>query len=151
VELAIAEILQRADVAAASDAFHVAVAGDPFRGMAIQPDPGGEVAAIEKDGGIGGCLANLLLSAGNGGGDGGGLRAGAVVVQPIRVGLAKANVAREIQRRESDQGELRVHEKVVRFHLAVDGNRLVGPGKVSCGRLELAAARPASPAFQRAA
>ena len=47
VQLAIAKILQRANVAAPLDAFHVAIAGNPFSGAAIHTHPLGEVFSVE--------------------------------------------------------------------------------------------------------
>src|ERR1051326_393953 len=52
MQLAIAEILDGSDVAAAFDTFHVAITGDPFSGGSVHACPLGEVFAIEENDGV---------------------------------------------------------------------------------------------------
>src|SRR6185369_3998599 len=53
VELAIAEILKRANVAAAFDTFHVAIFGDPLCGRPVHADPLGNIFAVKKHRSVG--------------------------------------------------------------------------------------------------
>jgi len=99
MKLAIAEVLQRADVAAAFDAFHVAVPGDPLGRGAIHADPLREVFAIEQHRGIRRRLAGLVLCAGGGRSHDGRLGPVAVVVIQFGSGCAQQAVRSPTARR----------------------------------------------------
>src|SRR5690349_17517384 len=87
VKLAITEILERADIAAAFDAFHVPVTGNPLGWAAIQTDPIREVLAIEEHRCVRWGCADVVRSAGYAGRYDRRLRPQTVVIEPIGVGL----------------------------------------------------------------
>ena len=95
------KVLEGADVAAALDAFHVAVARDPLGRAAIHADPLREVFAIEENDGVGRRLAGLLLRAGGRRRDHGRQGPVAVVIQPVWIRLCQAgHAAGQLQREQ---------------------------------------------------
>jgi len=91
VELAIAEILKRANVAAAFDTFHVAIFGDPLCGRSVHADPLGNIFAVKKHRCVGRRGAGFFRGAWYCRSNDRRLRAGAVVVKIVKIRLSLAN------------------------------------------------------------
>src|SRR5256885_10667529 len=88
MKLAIAKILQRADVAAAFDTFHVAVFKNPFGWTPVHAGPLREILAVEERDRVGRRFAGLLLSRWRHGSDDGRLGTRAIVLDVIGIGLS---------------------------------------------------------------
>ncbi len=140
VELAVAEGLEGAGIAAAGDALEGAVVHDPFGRAAVHRRPLGGVGAVEEDDGVGGRPAGLLRGAGGAGVDDRRLRAGR--------GRGRASWGRARPSRAAEKATNPRAERTGSFHgvmgperaapsLEFDGINPIpsrGPGRIRPGR-----------------
>ena len=118
MELAIAEVLHGADVTAAADALHEAVAHNPSGGAAVHGHPGGEIFAVKQNDGVGRRLTGLVRGAELAGFDDRRQGTVPVVGQPVGVGLSLggSREAEPAKQANGDQGERRKRFAEVGVH-----------------------------------